>query len=350
MTHEAATVLSQTVALILFVALFVGVIVYVFWPGNKKKFDEAAQAAARDDEKNDKPRRRPVMSHKEIDQVTGVETTGHVWDGDLKELNKPLPRWWLYTFYACIVWAIGYWVVYPAWPTLYGYTKGVFGYSQRGEVDKEVAAAKAEQAKYLASDRRHAARRHREEPGADAVRDGGRRGGVRRQLRPCHGKGAQGGVGYPNLNDDDWLWGGTPEADPADDHARHPLRRSRGAPDGDAALRPRRHPAARPDQGRGAVRALAVGPRHRRGRGRARQARSSPRTASPATARTARATRSSARPNLTDGIWLYGGKAGRHREDDRDRPRRRDAVLGGRLDPVTIKMLAAYVHSLGGGK
>ena len=48
--------------------------------------------------------------HREIDEVTGVETTGHVWDGDLKELNKPLPRWWLYTFYACIVWAIGYWI------------------------------------------------------------------------------------------------------------------------------------------------------------------------------------------------------------------------------------------------
>ena len=58
------------------------------------------------------------MSEKEIDQVTGVETTGHVWDGDIKELNKPLPKWWLWVFYACIVWAIGYWAVYPAWPTL----------------------------------------------------------------------------------------------------------------------------------------------------------------------------------------------------------------------------------------
>ncbi len=62
---------------------------------------------------------RRTIGHepKEIDPVTGVETTGHVWDGDLKELNKPLPKWWLYTFYACVVWAIGYWAIYPAWPT-----------------------------------------------------------------------------------------------------------------------------------------------------------------------------------------------------------------------------------------
>ncbi len=55
--------------------------------------------------------------HKEIDQLTGTATTGHEWDG-IHELNTPLPRWWLWTFYACIVWAIGYWVVYPAWPLL----------------------------------------------------------------------------------------------------------------------------------------------------------------------------------------------------------------------------------------
>ena len=91
------------------------------------------------------------MSGKEIDSVTGVETTGHVWDGDLKELNKPLPRWWLYVLYATIVWAIGYWIVYPAWPTLNDtYTKGVFDYSQRAELGKEIAAAKEAQANYFA--------------------------------------------------------------------------------------------------------------------------------------------------------------------------------------------------------
>ena len=51
---------------------------------------------------------------KEFDEVTGMHTTGHVWDGDIKELNRPLPRWWLYTFYVCILWAVGYWIAYPA--------------------------------------------------------------------------------------------------------------------------------------------------------------------------------------------------------------------------------------------
>ena len=79
------------------------------------------------------------MTEIEKDPVSGRETTGHEWDG-IKELNTPLPRWWLYTFYVCIIWAVGYWVVYPAWPTLSGYTKGVIGYSSRAELAKELAA------------------------------------------------------------------------------------------------------------------------------------------------------------------------------------------------------------------
>ena len=50
------------------------------------------------------------MSDKKIDDVTGVETTSHVWDEDIRELDNPLPRWWLYTFYACILWSFGFWV------------------------------------------------------------------------------------------------------------------------------------------------------------------------------------------------------------------------------------------------
>jgi len=65
-----------------------------------------------------------MADKKRIDDVTGVETTGHVWDDDLEELNKPLPKWWLYVLYASIIWAIGYWVLYPAWPGINGYTEG----------------------------------------------------------------------------------------------------------------------------------------------------------------------------------------------------------------------------------
>ena len=83
------------------------------------------------------------MSEKHKDDVTGVETTGHEWDG-IRELNNPLPKWWIYTFYASIVWCFAYWVVMPAWPYLttegWTYTKGVIGYEQRNVVTNELAA------------------------------------------------------------------------------------------------------------------------------------------------------------------------------------------------------------------
>lgn len=81
------------------------------------------------------------MANKEPKPSEEVGTTGHEWDG-IEEWNNPLPKWWLYVFYACIVWAIGYWIVYPAWPTASTYTKGFFGYSQRGQVSDDVAARK----------------------------------------------------------------------------------------------------------------------------------------------------------------------------------------------------------------
>ncbi len=81
------------------------------------------------------------MADKHIDDISGVETTGHEWDG-IRELNNPLPRWWLWTFYATIVWAIAYTVVYPAWPMLTSATKGVLGYSSRAELTAELSTAK----------------------------------------------------------------------------------------------------------------------------------------------------------------------------------------------------------------
>src|SRR5690606_34317210 len=89
------------------------------------------------------------------DEVSGTTTTGHEWDG-IRELNNPLPKWWAYLFFACIVWAVGYWVVYPAWPYLTGegwtYTKGVAGYTERNDVAaqlKAIAASRAETLKVI---------------------------------------------------------------------------------------------------------------------------------------------------------------------------------------------------------
>ena len=78
------------------------------------------------------------MAEKEIDKATGVETTGHEWDG-IKELNNPLPRWWLYLFYICIVWSIGYWIFMPSWPGISGYLKGTRDHSERENVEVTMA-------------------------------------------------------------------------------------------------------------------------------------------------------------------------------------------------------------------
>src|SRR5438045_5139570 len=74
--------------------------------------------------------------------VTGTATTGHVWDG-IRELNTPLPRWWLWLFYITIVWAIGYWIVYPAWPLVSSFTTGVFGWHSRAAVVTDLNELKA---------------------------------------------------------------------------------------------------------------------------------------------------------------------------------------------------------------
>ncbi len=150
------------------------------------------------------------MSKIEKDDVTGTDTTGHEWDG-IKELNTPLPRWWIMTFYATVVWALGYTIAYPAWPMLHSATSGLLGYSSRADVANEIAAAKAGQAQWL--DKIKAA------SVADIVKDPAllefaRAGGAaafKVNCVQCHGAGAAGAAGYPNLNDNDWLWGGTIE-------------------------------------------------------------------------------------------------------------------------------------------
>ena len=79
-----------------------------------------------------------MTEHGEIDHVSGTATTGHQWDG-IKELNTPLPRWWVYTFYLTIIWAIGYWILFPAWPLVSGYTRCILGYSSRANLAVELA-------------------------------------------------------------------------------------------------------------------------------------------------------------------------------------------------------------------
>jgi cytochrome c oxidase cbb3-type subunit 3 len=290
-----------------------------------------------------------MSAHKEIDHVTGVETTGHVWDGDLKELNKPLPKWWLYVLYATIVWAIGYWIVYPAWPTMSGYTTGIWNYSQRGQVTSDVAAGKAAQAKFTKAiadtpladiEKNQELMQFVQAGGAAAFGD---------NCAPCHGRGAQGGPGYPNLNDDDWLWGGS-----LDEIAKTITFGIRsGQKDARDSAMPRfgldgiLQPAQINDaaeyvlslSGKATDQAAA-------GRGTAVFNEQCVACHGP----DGKGTKEMGAPNLTDGIWLYGGR----REDIVQTIRTgRGGIMPNwntRLDPQTVKLLAVYVHSLGGGK
>ncbi len=147
------------------------------------------------------------MSEKHIDEISGVETTGHEWDG-IRELNNPMPRWWVWTFYVTILWAVAYAVAYPAIPMITSATKGYLGFSSRAELQQDLNQAKVAQTKF------HdmiAAKTVQEIDADPSLREFAIAGGAsafKVNCAPCHGSGASGGPGFPNLNDDDWLWGG----------------------------------------------------------------------------------------------------------------------------------------------
>ncbi len=147
----------------------------------------------------------------EIDQISGTETTGHEWDG-IKELNTPLPRWWLWTFYATIIFSLVYVVLYPAIPLINGATQGVLGWSSRALLREEIAEAEAANADKLEAMRTL----ELSEIAADAeLRQFAINAGnaaFKVNCVQCHGAGAAGSPGYPNLNDDEWIWGGDLEA------------------------------------------------------------------------------------------------------------------------------------------
>jgi cytochrome c oxidase cbb3-type subunit 3 len=148
------------------------------------------------------------MAPREIDDISGTETTGHEWDG-IKELNTPLPRWWLWTFYATIVFALGYMIAYPAWPLINGATPGLLGYSSRAELLREVDTARTAQSAQLEKVKTLPLEEIRKDSDLLQFAVAGGRAAFRVNCIQCHGSGAAGGKGYPNLNDDDWLWGGT---------------------------------------------------------------------------------------------------------------------------------------------
>ena len=285
----------------------------------------------------------------EKDSLTGTETTGHEWDG-IKELNNPLPRWWLYVLYATSAWSVVYWILFPAIPGITGYTKGIIGGTAREALDETMANARAERAVFL--DRIEAASLEELSEDADLMNFAiaGGRAAFADNCVPCHGLGGAGQAGgYPSLADDDWIWGGTLDdiqatllygirADNDDtrisdmpafgvdelltdeeiaDVAAYVLSLSGGEADSAAVERgaPLYEENCLACHGEGGVGEMALGA-----------------------------------PRLDDQIWLYGGELA---EIQAQIHKPRHGMMPGweaRLDATTIKMLSTYVHTLGGGQ
>jgi cytochrome c oxidase cbb3-type subunit 3 len=290
-----------------------------------------------------------MVERKRIDDKTGTSTVGHEWDG-IEELDTPMPRWWLITFFASIVFAAVYVVLYPAWPLVHSATAGVLGWSSRGQLANEVASEGDRKAPVEKALARIQIERLPENSELFQAAVAGGSAAFKVHCVQCHGAGAAGGKGYPNLNDDDWLWGGDLKTiqqtlangirQPGNDATRMSVMPAFGR---DGILQP-----ADVQDVVSYVRVLSrqEKPSEAARRGAAQFANNCVACHGPQ----GKGMREFGAPNLTDGIWLYGG--------DRDAltqtvTNSRYGVMpawGHRLDPVTIKMLAAYVHSLGGGE
>ena len=285
----------------------------------------------------------------EKDSVTGTETTGHEWDG-IKELNTPLPKWWLYTFYASILFAIGYVILFPAIPGLSGYTSGLLGYNQRLTLEQDLAAARENQALWL--DRIETA------SASDVIADpelltfalAGGNAAFADNCAPCHGLGGAGQYGYPNLADDDWVWGGTME------DIRHTL--LYGVRTDDAETRFSQMPAyggefamlSREEIADTAHYVVSLSGEAEDAEAVARGAEIFALQCTACHGDDGAGLREVGGPNLTDQIWLYGGT---HEEIVAQINAPQHGMMpawGERLDDTTIKMLTVYVHSLGGGE
>ena len=289
------------------------------------------------------------MSDKIVDPATGQKLNGHEWDG-IQELDTPLPRWWLWTFYASIVFAFGYVIAYPAIPLVDRATAGVLGWSSLEELKAEQDEAEAARAGFyrqLAS-----TPIDQMQPGSALMRaavEGGR-AAFKVNCVQCHGSGAAGTPGYPNLNDDDWLWGGRI----VDIHQtlEHGIRQP-----GDDATRSSQMPAfgrdgiLKPNEIDDVVSYVrTVSRQEQTGHSAMRGAALFEANCAACHGADAKGSLQFGAPNLTDPIWLYGGDRAALTATISNA---RSGVMpswGQRLDKNTIKMLTVYVHSLGGGE
>jgi cytochrome c oxidase cbb3-type subunit 3 len=282
------------------------------------------------------------------DKTTDAATTGHEWD-EIRELNKPLPKWWLWVFYATIIWSIGYWLVYPAWPLVSSYTHGLLGYSQRQRVAEQLEAAKAAQAVFRDKIAANDLQAIVNDPELLGFALAGGEAAFGNNCAPCHGRGAEGALGYPNLRDDDWLWGGTLEA--IHQTIQHGIRAD------DPKTRSNQMPAfgrsgllSEPQISDVAEYVLSLSGHAKDQEAIGRGSKIFANTCTPCHGTDAKGNQTLGAPNLTDEIWLYGGDKATVTETIRNGRGGVMPAWAARLDPETIKELAIHVHSLGGGQ
>lgn len=279
------------------------------------------------------------------DPVTGRPTTGHEWDG-IRELNTPLPKWWVYTFIATIAFALGYCVLFPAIPFLHSHTTGLLGYSTRAALRRDLAAADAAQAGMRQRVAAASLTEIRHNPELFAFAEIGGKAAFDTNCAPCHRAGGAGAPGFPNLTDDVWLWGGT-LADiqqtithgirNADPHSRQSAMPRFGL---DGMLKP------------GEIEAVAASVMSMRA--------GHPATGvggkifadncAPCHGERGQGNRGVGAPPLNVPITLYGNDKATVIDVVTRARNSSMPAWGERLDPVTIKMLAVYVHALGGGE
>ena len=281
-------------------------------------------------------------------QNTDPDTTGHEWDG-IQEFNNPLPRWWVWVFYLTIIWGIWYSVAYPAWPGIKDATAGYMGWSTRANVAEAISEAEAANAginEKLASVELTAIQ------GDDELQGYATSAGAavfKTWCAQCHGSGAAGSKGYPNLQDDAWLWGGTME----DIHTTvsHGIR-NEDDPDARYSEMPAFGEILENEQiYQGANYVMTLSGRE-------------PQDAEAATAGEevfldncaachmddGTGDRFQGAPNLTDAIWLYGGDYDTIKETV---TYSRYGVMppwSERLSEAEIRAVTTYVHQLGGGE
>ncbi|NBC33565.1 MAG: cytochrome-c oxidase, cbb3-type subunit III [Alphaproteobacteria bacterium] len=286
----------------------------------------------------------------EKDSITGTETTGHEWDG-IKELNTPLPKWWVYVFYVTIVFAVVYSLLYPSVPGIGGYFEGVIGYSQRDILDRQVAEARAAQGQYYDRLEQMSPAAIIDDPDMFRFAFAGGEAAFADNCAPCHGQGGAGVQGgFPVLADDAWIWGGTLDAI----HytllygIRHdnPDSRTSIMPTfgGEFAL------LSRDEIGDVADYVLSLSGQEHNAERAGRGAEIFAQQCVACHGENSTGLQEFGAPNLTDRIWLYGGERAEIIAQINQPQHGVMPAWIDRLEDTTIKMLTVYVHSLGGGE